>query len=65
MKAEEIRAISAEELAKRLLEARQEMFNLRLRDASRQLDNTSALRKARREVARLLTLKRERELIGS
>ena len=64
VKTEEIRALSNEELAKRLQEARQEVFNLRLRLASRQLEDTSVMSRSRREVARLLTLRRERAMAG-
>jgi len=61
---EEVRALGSEELAKKLQEARLALFNLRMRVATRQLEDSSAVNKARREVARLLTAKRERELVG-
>ncbi|MBI4297216.1 MAG: 50S ribosomal protein L29 [Chloroflexi bacterium] len=61
MKPEELQALSPDEIEKKLQEARQSLFNLRLRVASRQLEDTSATAKARREVARLLTVKREKE----
>ncbi len=64
MKTEEIRALSPEECGKKLQEARQALFNLRMRVATRQLEDTSAVNKARREVARFLTVKRLRELEG-
>ena len=51
-------------MAKKLQEARLALFNLRMRVATRQLEDSSAVNKARREVARLLTAKRERELVG-
>lgn len=64
MKANEIRALSPEELMKQLEEARHELFNLRFRLATRQLVNHRQLRQVRREIARLLTIMRERELAG-
>ncbi len=64
MRNEEVRALGSEELAKKLQEARLALFNLRMRVATRQLEDSSAVNKARREVARLLTAKRERELVG-
>ncbi len=62
MKVEEIRARSDEELAKRLEEAYQELFNLRFRAATRQLVNHREIPRVKREIARLKTIIREREL---
>lgn len=62
MKAEEIRALSSEELEKQLEEAHRELFNLRFRLATRQLVNTSEIRKVKKNIARVETIKREREL---
>jgi len=62
LKVEEIRALSDEELAKRLEEARQELFNLRFRMATRQLANHRELPKVKRKIARIKTIIREREL---
>ena len=62
MKAEEIRALSPEELEKQLEEAHRELFNLRFRLATRQLVNTSEIRKVKKKIARMETIKREREL---
>jgi len=62
VKIEEIRALSDEELAKRLEEAHEELFNLRFRLATRQLVNHREPPKVRRQIARLKTLIREREL---
>lgn len=61
-KAIEYRELKSEELESRLDETRQELFNLRFRHATGQLDNTARLRELRKEVARLATLVREREL---
>ena len=62
MKAEEIRALRTEELAKQLEEAHQELFNLRFRAATRQLVNHREIPRVRRNIARLKTIIREREL---
>ena len=62
LKVEEIRARSDEELAKRLEEVYQELFNLRFRAATRQLVNHREIPRVRREIARLKTIIREREL---
>ena len=62
MKAEEIRALSNEELAKQLEAAHQELFNLRFRLATRQLVNHREVRKVKERIARFKTIMREREL---
>ena len=61
MKVEEIRSLSDAELSKRLLEARQELFNLRLRMATRQLANHRELPRVKKRIARIETIIRERE----
>lgn len=63
MKVEEIRALSTEELAKQLEEARQELFNLRLRLATKQLVNHREIPRAKEKIARLKTIIREKELV--
>ncbi|MBM3154307.1 MAG: 50S ribosomal protein L29 [Chloroflexi bacterium] len=62
MKKEEIRSLSDTELAKRLEEARQELFNLRFRLATRQLVNHRELPKVKKRIARMKTIQRERKL---
>ena len=62
MKVEEIRALSSEELVKQLEQAHQELFNLRFRLATRQLVNHRELPRVKREIARIMTIMREREL---
>lgn len=62
MKVNEIRALGEEELLKRLEEAHQELFNLRFRLATRQLVNHRELPKAKKKIARMQTVMREREL---
>ena len=61
MKVEEVRSLSDAELVKRLTEARQELFNLRLRLATRQLANHRELPKVKKKIARIETIIRERE----
>ena len=62
MKTEDIRARNDEELAKQLEEAHQELFNLRFRAATKQLVNHREIPRVRRELAKLKTIIREREL---
>jgi large subunit ribosomal protein L29 len=61
LKASEIRDLSDEEIERRLAEARQEVFNLRFQHATGALENSAGLAQARREVARLMTVARERQ----
>lgn len=65
MKPSEIRSLSQTELARRLDEAHQEMFNLRFQYATGQLKNIARLSQVRREIARLRTILRERELAAA
>ncbi len=62
MEALDLRALDAAELAEKLEEAKEELFNLRFQMATNQLDNTSRLRQVRREVARISTVIREQEI---
>ena len=62
MKIKELRTITTGELAKQLEEAHQELFNLRFRLATKQLVNHREVRSAKRKIARLETIIREREL---
>lgn len=58
----ELRELSEEELVTRLREAKAELFNLRVQAATGQLDNNRRLQVIRREIARIYTIMREREL---
>ncbi len=58
----ELRGASDEELLTRLREAKQELFNLRFQVATGQLDNNKRLQTVRRDIARIYTVMREREL---
>ena len=60
VKASEAHALDDHDLVVRLREAREEAFNLRFRHATGELENTSRLSEARRDVARLLTVARQR-----
>lgn len=51
----ELSALSQEDLAARLAEARQELFDLRFKHATGQLDKTARISAAKREIARILT----------
>ena len=62
MKVEEIRVLSSEELVKQLEEAHKELFDLRFRLATRQLVNHREIRRVKKQIARLKTIMREREL---
>ena len=60
--AAELRGLGAEALEDKLREAKEELFNLRFQNATGQLDNTARLKSVRREIARIYTVLREREL---
>ena len=62
MRADEIRALSSEDLVKQLEASRKELFDLRFRLATRQLVNHRDVRRVKKEIARLQTIVREREL---
>jgi large subunit ribosomal protein L29 len=64
-KATELRDLSVEEIESRLSESREELFNLRFQNATGQLDNYKRLGELRKEVARIKTVLRERELSAS
>ena len=60
--AAELRTLPGDALEDKLKEAKEELFNLRFQNATGQLDNTTRLRAVRREIARIYTVQREREL---
>ena len=62
MKAKELKELTDEELSEKLAETRQEIFNLRFQSSTGSLENISRMRLAKREIARILTVRREREL---
>ncbi len=62
MKVEEMRALSVEELTKKVNEAHQELFNLRFRLSTRQLVNHRELPRVKKEIAQMETIIREKQL---
>ena len=62
MKVKEIRELSTEEINKKLVETKEELFNLRFQQATGTLEKPSRIRDLRHTVARLKTVLREREL---
>ena len=62
MKAVEIRALSADDLQSKLKEARAELFNLRFQMATGQLDNTARVKEVKKDIARIQTELRAREM---
>jgi len=62
--ASELRQLNDEELAQRLVEAKQELFQLRFQLATGKQDNSARLGLVRREVARVLTVQHERAAAG-
>jgi large subunit ribosomal protein L29 len=58
----ELRDLEREELLERLDSAREELFNLRFQQATGQLDDQMTIKRVRHDVARILTILREREL---
>lgn len=61
VKASTMRDQSVDELRQRVTELREEMFNLRFRNNLRQLDDPLKIRQSRRELARVLTVLRQKE----
>ena len=62
MRARQLRELSDDELNQKMAETRQELFNLRFQSATGALENSARLRLAKREIARILTVKYERGL---
>jgi large subunit ribosomal protein L29 len=63
--AQELRELNDTELEQRLLDAKEELFNLRFQNATGQLDSTSRISHVRKDVARVETLLREREIAAA
>jgi len=61
----ELRELNDTELEHRLGEAKEELFNLRFQNATGQLDNVARIPEVRRDVARIETLLREREIAAA
>lgn len=62
MKATEIRALSAQDLNKKLADLKNELFNLRFQHAVNQLDNPLRLVEVKKDIARVKTVLKEKEL---
>ena len=60
MKARDLRDLSDDQLEEALHDRRQELFNLRFQAATGALDNTTRVRLAKREIARILTVRHQR-----
>ncbi len=61
-KTEELRQLSNDDLVARLKENKEELFNLRFQSATGQLENHGRLRAVKKDIARIYTIMREREL---
>ena len=64
VKTNEIRKLSTEDINKKIAESKEELFNLRMKQATGSLENPTRIRELRKTVARLKTILRERELEG-
>ena len=62
MKTKELHELTVEELDAKLKELSEELFNLRFRHAIGQLENSAALKNCKRDIAKIKTILREREL---
>jgi large subunit ribosomal protein L29 len=62
MRASDVRDLTETELREHIQTARRELFGLRFQHATSELENTASLKRAKREIARALTIQREREL---
>ena len=64
MKTNEIRKLSTEEINKKISESKEELFNLRMKQATGSIENPARIRDLRKTVARLKTILKEREIEG-
>ena len=62
LKGKEIRDMSRDEMEQRLVEVKEELFNLRFQNATGQLDNYKRIRELRHDVARLKTIMRQQDI---
>ena len=62
MKASEIRELSPDEMERKAVDLKQELFNLRFQHASGQLENPAKLKQTKRDIARVMTIIRETQL---
>ena len=61
MRAKDLRDLTDDELEQRLADTRHELFNLRFQSVTGALENTARLRLAKREIARILTVRHDRQ----
>jgi large subunit ribosomal protein L29 len=61
VKTEDIRDLTDVEIDEQIVQTREELFRLRFRSATQELENPSLIRMLRRDIARLMTVLRERE----
>ena len=61
LRARDLRELTDDELEHRLADTRRELFNLRFQSVTGALENTTRLKLAKREIARLLTVRHERD----
>lgn len=64
MKISEIRELNQEDLLNQLEESRKQYFNLRFSKSSMQLSDSSQIKKVKKDISRILTVKKERELLS-
>jgi large subunit ribosomal protein L29 len=62
LRARQLRDLTDEELEEKMADARKELFNLRFQSATGALENSAHVRNTKREIARILTVRHEREL---
>ncbi|AGT30568.1 50S ribosomal protein L29 [Geobacillus genomosp. 3] len=65
MKAKEIRDLTTAEIEQKIQALKEELFNLRFQLATGQLENTARIRQVRKDIARMKTIIRERELAAN
>jgi large subunit ribosomal protein L29 len=63
LRARDLRDLTDEEIERKLADTRQELFNLRFQSATGALENSTRLRLAKREIARILTVQNERQTL--
>ncbi len=65
MKVEEIRKMTDEELSNELASLKEELFKLRFQHATNQLDNPAQIAQVKRDIARVMTIQREKQLAAN
>ncbi|MCH4153646.1 MAG: 50S ribosomal protein L29 [Saccharofermentans sp.] len=65
MKVEDIRKMSADELSKELTSLKEELFKLRFQHATNQLENPAQIAQVKKDIAKVMTIKREKELAAA